>query len=167
MKNSILVVDADKAVRGAFKKILSKRNYLTSTLSQPKRVLNVIASKQPDIVILETGANDGLRGIDPGLIQKNIREIVRILKARNILVILAGMRMVENMGKQYTAAFGAVYPAVAEAEDLIFMPFFLQGVAGETQYNQPDGIHPTPEGYRIITEIVYPYVIEAIKRLDR
>lgn len=132
----------------------------TGALSRIKWVLTL----GPDIVILETGANDGLRGIDPLLIEKNIREIVRILKSQGVAVVLAGMRMVENMGPEYTAAFDAVYPRIARDEDLIFIPFFLEGVGGNRQFNQEDGIHPTAEGYRVVTDVVYPYVRDAIRK---
>ena len=134
----------------------------SGALSRIKWVLTL----KPDIVILETGANDGFRGIDPSLIQKNIRETVRILKSENVIVILAGMRMVENLGSEYTSVFSRIYSTIAEEEDLIFIPFFLEGVAGKRQYNQPDGIHPTAPGYRIITKLVYPYVLEAINKLS-
>jgi acyl-CoA thioesterase-1 len=73
--------------------------------------------------------------------------------------------MVENLGSEYTTTFSRIYSTVADEEDLIFVPFFLEGVAGKRQYNQPDGIHPTAEGYRIITRLVYPYVLEAINKL--
>jgi len=132
----------------------------SGALSRIKWVLTL----EPDIVILETGANDGLRGIDPSVIDNNIREIVKILKSENVIAILAGMRMVENMGPDYTTAFAEIYPNIAADEDVIFIPFFLKGVAGNPQYNQPDGIHPTAEGYRLITDIVYPYVLEAIRK---
>ena len=134
----------------------------SGALSRTRWVLTL----KPDIVILETGANDGLRGIDPALIQDNIRKIVRILKAENVIVILAGMRMVENLGPEYTIAFAGVYAAIAEEEGLIFIPFFLEGVAGERQFNQDDGIHPTAEGYRIITDSMYPSALKAIKKLS-
>jgi acyl-CoA thioesterase-1 len=129
------------------------------------RVKWVLKNLKPDIVILETGANDGLRGIDPALIQKNIRDIIKILKAENVIVILAGMRMVSNLGQDYTNTFASIFPAIADQEDLIFMPFFLEGVAGEKRYNQADGIHPNSEGYRIISNRILPYVVEAINRL--
>jgi acyl-CoA thioesterase I len=131
----------------------------SGALSRIKWVLSL----EPDILILETGANDGLRGIDPLLIEKNIREIVKILKNKNVIVILAGMRMVENMGPDYTTAFAEIYPNIAADEGLIFIPFFLKGIADNPAFNQSDGIHPTAEGYLIITDIVYPYVIEAIR----
>lgn len=118
---------------------------------------------KPDIVILETGANDGLRGIDPQVTKINIEETVRILKENHVTVVLAGMRMVTSMGREYTTAFAALYPAVAKNHDLILIPFFLEGVAGKPSLNQDDGIHPMAAGYRIITDMVYPYVVQAIK----
>jgi acyl-CoA thioesterase I len=121
----------------------------------------------PDIVILETGANDGLRGIDPGVMKRNIDETVRILKKNRVTVVLAGMRMVANLGREYTGAFSAVYPSVAGKQGVILIPFFLEGVAGEPDLNQADGIHPTAEGYRIVAETVYPYVKKAIEERKR
>ena len=124
--------------------------------------INWILTLKPDMVILETGANDGLRGVDPALTGENIDRIVRILRDRRVTVILAGMQMVGNLGKAFTTAFADIYPAVAKRHGLALIPFFLSGVAGDPELNQPDGIHPTAEGYRIVTETVYPYVVEAI-----
>ena len=76
------------------------------------------------------------------------------------------MRMVENLGPEYTRAFAGIYPTIENEEDLILIPFFLEGVAGERQFNQDDGIHPTAEGYRMITDRVYTYVLKAIKKLS-
>ena len=118
----------------------------------------------PDIVILETGANDGLRGIDPALTQRNIEAIVARLQAADITVVLAGMQMVRNLGRPFTKAFADIYPAVAAKFDLIYMPFFLDGVAGRRDLNQSDGIHPTAEGYAIITTNLLPLVEAAIAR---
>jgi acyl-CoA thioesterase-1 len=126
--------------------------------------INWMLKLKPDIVILETGANDGLRGIDPRLTQKNIDETLRILKENNVLVVLAGMRMVKNLGAEYTEAFHAIYPRLAAKYNITLVPFFLQGVAGDPSLNQRDGIHPTAEGYRVITEMIYPYVSQAIRR---
>jgi acyl-CoA thioesterase-1 len=130
----------------------------SGTLSRVAWVLKL----KPDIVILETGANDGLRGIDPQVTKKNIAEAVRILKENRVTVILAGMRMVTSMGRDYTRSFAAIYPAVAKKHDLILIPFFLQGVAGDPVLNQSDGIHPVAEGYRIITDMIYPHVLQAL-----
>lgn len=131
----------------------------SGTLSRIQWILTL----KPDIVILETGANDGLRGIDPAVTGKNLDQIIRILKENRVVVILAGMQMVQNLGMEYTGAFAAVYPAVAQKHGVILIPFFLQGVAGDPRLNQADGIHPTPEGYGIVTENMYPYVLKAIK----
>ena len=130
----------------------------SGTLSRVAWVLRL----KPDIVILETGANDGLRGIDPQLTKENISETVRLLKEQRVTVILAGMRMVTSLGRDYTNSFGAIYPAVAKKHDLILIPFFLQGVAGHPALNQGDGIHPVAEGYRIISDMLYPYVLQAL-----
>jgi acyl-CoA thioesterase-1 len=118
---------------------------------------------RPDIVILETGANDGLRGIDPRVMKKNIDETVRVLNRNKVIVVLAGMRMVANLGREYTGAFSDVYPFVARKHGVILIPFFLEGVAGEPALNQSDGIHPTVEGYRTVVENVYPHVLRAIE----
>jgi acyl-CoA thioesterase I len=124
--------------------------------------LDWMLTLDPDIVILETGANDGLRGVDPALTRRNIEAIVAALQDRGIVVVLAGMKMVRNLGPDFTKAFSAIYPEIARQNDLILMPFFLEGVAGRPGLNQADGIHPTPEGYRIIVGNLYPYVRDAI-----
>lgn len=120
---------------------------------------------KPAIVILETGANDGLRGIDTTLTQQNIDAIVQTLTSRQVVVVLAGMRMMRNLGETYTAAFAQMYPTVAQQHNVILFPFFLTGVAGERHLNLPDGIHPTAAGYRIIVDNLYPYVLQAIEQL--
>lgn len=91
--------------------------------------INWILTLQPDIVILETGANDGFRGINPDLTGKNIAEAVRLLKANKVIVVLAGMQIVQNLGKEYTDAFKAIYPAVAQKEEVILIPFFLRRIS--------------------------------------
>jgi len=132
----------------------------SGTLSRIKWVLTL----KPDIVILVIGANDGFRGIDPALIKSNIRRIIQTLKDQNVVVVLGGMKIVRNLGQEYTNAFAAVYPEVAESEDVIFIPFFLDGVAADPGLNQPDGIHPTAEGYRKVVDHIYPYVQQAINK---
>ena len=122
---------------------------------------------KPDIVILETGANDGLRGIDPNLTRKNIEDILRTLQGAHVSVIVAGMQMVANLGPEYTEAFRRIYPEAAKVFRVPLIPFFLAGVAGQSALNQSDGIHPTAEGYRIVAETVYPYVVQAIRERER
>jgi acyl-CoA thioesterase-1 len=133
----------------------------SGTLSRIKWVLTL----KPDIVILVIGANDGLRGIDPALIESNIRRIIQALKAQNVVVVLGGMKIVRNLGQEYISAFSAIYPAVAESEGVIFIPFFLAGVAADPGLNQSDGIHPTAAGYRKVVDNIYPYVERAISKL--
>jgi acyl-CoA thioesterase-1 len=118
---------------------------------------------KPDIVILVTGANDGLRGIDPGLVKSNITQMIQMLKDRDVIVVLGGMQMVQNLGQNYTDAFSEIYPQIAREQEIIYIPFFLAGTAGAPELNQADGIHPTAEGYQIIVNNIYPYVLEAIE----
>ena len=124
----------------------------------------VVASLKPDIVILETGANDGLRGLDPALLEANLDQLVTKLTRDGIQVILAGMLMLPNLGPEYTRDFAAIYPRIAEEHDILFIPFFLEGVAGREDLNQADKLHPTAEGYARVVMTLYPTVIEAIRR---
>jgi acyl-CoA thioesterase-1 len=126
------------------------------------RIQWVLSSLKPDILILETGANDGLRGLDPQLLKNNLDQLLTLLNSRDIQVILAGMLMLPNLGPEYTQAFATIYPQVAEKHQVVFMPFFLEGVAGDSDLNQADKLHPTGQGYSRIVDNLYPYVLEAI-----
>ena len=129
---------------------------------EKKILANRDLKMNPDIVILETGANDGLRGIDPALVEKNISSIIEILHERNIEVLLAGMQMVTNLGPDYLDAFNRIYPRLAEFHQVILMPFFLKDVAAQEAFNLDDGIHPNAQGYSLIAQNILPYVKEAI-----
>jgi len=133
------------------------------TSSGARSRIDWVLKLKPDIVILETGANDGLRGIDPALVEENIEQIIARLKEEQITIVLAGMMMVTNLGKDYIDNFNSIYPRLALRHQVILMPFFLQDVATETSKNQADGIHPTSEGYRVIAANLLPFVEEAIK----
>jgi acyl-CoA thioesterase-1 len=111
-----------------------------------------------DAVILELGANDALRGIDPKVTRAALDSILKKFKTRNIPVLLAGMRAPRNMGPDYARQFDAIFPELAEQYDAIFYPFFLDGVATEAKLNQPDGIHPTAAGVDIIVGRILPQV---------
>ncbi len=119
---------------------------------------------KPDILILETGANDGFRGVEPEAVKKNIAAIIRILRKRDVVVVLAGMKMVKNLGEDYIQAFEDVYQTLAADFDVIFIPFILEGVAGDPALNRDDGIHPNADGYRKVAAHVQPYVEKAIGR---
>lgn len=131
------------------------------------RIEWVIASLNPDIVILETGANDGLRGIDPKILEANLNEICIFLKENNVEVLLAGMQMLPNLGPDYTRSFSSIYPRIAQKHQLVFMPFFLKDVAGDIRLNQSDRLHPRAPGYDRIADNIYPYVLQAIERLRK
>jgi acyl-CoA thioesterase-1 len=134
------------------------------TSSGARSRLNWVLTLKPDIVILETGANDGLRGLDPELMRKNIRHLVEEFNTHQVIVLLAGMKIIANLGREYTEAFASVYPQIASNHEIILIPFILDGVAGQPRFNQSDGIHPTAEGYTVVVENIYPYVLEAIKK---
>ena len=136
----------------------------SGALSRVDWILN--SDQKPDIVILETGGNDGLRAIDPELTQDNLEAIIDRFQASEVVVVLAGMQTIQNLGEDYTTAYAAVYPAVAEEKNVTLIPFFLEGVAAERNLNQEDGIHPTAEGYQIVAETVYPYIVEAIEKYE-
>ena len=126
-----------------------------------------IVAQQPAVVILETGANDGFRGVPPAVIRKNINNAVQILQDNNITVVLAGMQIVQNLGEKYAEEFAAIYPSIAHERDCLLIPFILQRVAGEPTLNQADTIHPNEEGHAIITETAYPFVIRALQALQQ
>jgi acyl-CoA thioesterase-1 len=123
-----------------------------------------VLRQKPDIVILATGGNDGLRGIDPALTARNIDQIVEKLQAAGAVVVLPGMEMVQNMGAEYTEKFHAIYPDVAGRRGAILMPFFLEGVATNPTLNQADFIHPNAAGYTVVVDNLYPYVVQALEQ---
>ena len=107
------------------------------------------------VLIVALGANDGLRGLPLDQLRRNLSEIVERAQARGITVVLAGMEAPPNYGRDYIAGFHKVYPEVAAQYRLAFVPFLLQNVAGNAALNQRDGIHPTPEGARIVADNVW------------
>lgn len=109
-----------------------------------------------EAVIVELGANDALRGIDPMLTRSALAEIVTRLKARKIAVMLCGMLAPPNYGSNYAAKFDAIYPDLAKRFDVPLYPFFLEGVAADPKLNQADGIHPTAAGVDIIVSKMLP-----------
>ena len=132
------------------------------TTSDTLSRLDWVLSMKPDIVILETGANDGFRGFDPAGPRENIDKILTRLRAVGVLPILAGMKMVMSLGPAYVADFDAIYPDMARKHGVLFMPFFLDGVATRPALNQDDGIHPRAAGYDMVVENILPLVRKAI-----
>lgn len=111
-----------------------------------------------DMVIVELGANDALRGTDPAVTRAALSDILTRLKARRIAVLLCGMLAPPNYGKDYADRFNAIYPELAKTFDVPLYPFFLDGVAAEKKLNQADGIHPTAEGVDLIVKNILPTV---------
>ena len=117
---------------------------------------------QPDAVLVELGANDFLRGIDPALSRDNLTQIVEQVQARGLPVLLAGMYAPRNLDQTYTDAFDSIYPDLAEAYDIPLYPFFLEGVAMEPALNQDDGIHPNAAGVSVIVDNITPFIVESL-----
>ncbi len=126
--------------------------------------------RQPvDVFVLELGANDGLRGIPLSETRKNLVSMIEIVKTKypEAVIILAGMQLPPNMGPEYTSEFGKIFREVAESEQILLIPFLLEGVGGVPELNQEDGIHPTEAGHRIIVDNVWPVLKQAIGNPDR
>ncbi len=118
-----------------------------------------------EAVILELGANDMLRGVEPAVTRQALDQIVTRLKARNIAVLLCGMRAAPNKGAEYGRACNAIYPALASTHQVVFYPFFLDGVAADNTLNQRDGLHPNQAGVDAIVKRILPKVEELITRV--
>ncbi|TQF77012.1 arylesterase [Elioraea sp. Yellowstone] len=121
-------------------------------------------AETPDAAIVALGGNDGLRAIDPAATYANLDAILTRLAARNIPVLLAGMLAPPNLGAEYGAAFRDAYERLARAHDVVFYPFFLDGVAAEPALNQPDGIHPNARGVAVMVERILPAVERLIEK---
>src|SRR4029078_7130870 len=117
-----------------------------------------------DAVIVEFGANDTLRGIDPKVTRQALGEILRRLRGRGIAVLLTGMRAAPNLGPDYGRDFEAIYSALAAENDLLFYPFFIDGVATDSKLNQRDGLHPTAAGVDAIVARILPKAEELVAR---
>ncbi len=111
-----------------------------------------------DILVLELGGNDGLRGLPTQETERNLQQIIDKTRAKNpqVKIVIAGMRLPPNLGVDYVARFIAVFPALAKNNpDAVLLPFILEGVGGDPRLNQRDQIHPTAEGHKIIAELVW------------
>ena len=120
-----------------------------------------------EAVIVELGANDALRGVDPAVTRSALSEILGRLKARGIAVLLCGMLAPPNYGHDYADRFNVIYPELAKAFDVPLYPFFLNGVAADAKLNQADGIHPTAEGVDIIVHNILPSVEALLGTIKR
>ncbi|KEO73434.1 arylesterase [Anditalea andensis] len=122
--------------------------------------LDWFLEEEPDIFILELGGNDGLRGIAVDETRKNLEMMIELVQTRypDTEIVLAGMQIPPNMGRDYAENFRNMYLDIAGDYDLVLIPFLLEGVGGEASLNLPDGIHPTEEGHKIVAETVWEYL---------
>ena len=137
------------------------------TTSGGRQRLDWALADGADAVILELGANDMLRGVDPALARANLDAMLAELEERNLPVLLAGMIALDNYGPDYKEAFDGMYPQLAETYDAILYPFFLEGVIDRPALMQPDGLHPNAAGVAEIVEGIGPQVLELIEQAER
>jgi acyl-CoA thioesterase-1 len=130
------------------------------------RRIGWVMSDTVDVLVLELGANDGLRGQDTDVLESNLEAIIDTTRARwpDAEIVLVGMEAPPNLGARYTSAFHEVFPRVARERETALVPFLLEGVGGERAFNQGDGIHPNAEGHGILARNVWPVLEPAIRR---
>jgi len=124
------------------------------------------AKSGPDAAIVELGANDGLRGLSPVAMEKNLDAILSKLKARNMPVLFAGMKVPRNFGSQYVTEFDAVFPRLAKKYNVLFYPFFLDGVALDPTLMQPDHLHPNSKGVDAIVARITPLTLQLVQQVQ-
>ncbi len=123
--------------------------------------------KRPiDVLILELGGNDGLRGVALDETRRNLQGIIDRARAKypDVSIVVAGMMIPPNLGPEYTGDFNSIFPELARRNDAALIPFLLDGVGGRPDLNQPDGIHPTEEGHRIVADLVWNYLKPVLER---
>ncbi len=127
-----------------------------TTAGGPSRLPSLLRTS-PDVLILELGANDGLRGLDPAVTKENLRQIIEMVRSEvpGLVVILAGMQVPPSMGAAHATAFRGVYVSLHRETGVILIPFILAGVGGNPSLNLSDGIHPNAAGHRIIADLVW------------
>jgi acyl-CoA thioesterase-1 len=121
-----------------------------------------------DVLVLELGANDGLRGVPVDVTRQNLQAIIDRAKRRypNVKVVLAGMPMPPNLGRDYSFRFRAIFPELSEKNGALLIPFLLEGVAGVPELNLPDGIHPDARGHSIVAENVWKTIKPLLRSLQ-
>lgn len=123
-----------------------------------RRLPELLERHEPSIVIIELGANDGLRGFPPTVTRNNIKAMINQAKAIDSQVLLVGMQLPPNYGKRYTEAFAAIYTGLAESEDTALVPFFMDNIYNQPDMMQNDGLHPTGKAQPRLLENVWPHL---------
>lgn len=165
-------IDLEKGWVSLLEKELTKKNSVQiinasvsgeTTSGGTSRLPALLAKHQPDIVILELGGNDALRGQPLKLLEKNLQIMIDASKKNNAKVLLTGMQIPPNYGARYSNQFKAIYPKLAEKNTIQLVPFLLEGIGGNAELMQRDGIHPTAEAQPIIVDNIKP-VLETMLR---
>jgi len=146
-----------KAEQAGFRTITVNAGVSGDTSTGGLNRINWLLKNRVDILILELGGNDGLRGVDLTLTEANLSAIIEKTKTAwpNVEIVVAGMMVPPNLGHEYTEAFRNMFPKVASRYNATLIPFVLEGVGGIRELNQPDGIHPTAEGHKLVAETVW------------
>lgn len=131
------------------------------------RRLNWLLKRKIDVLVLELGANDGLRGHSPKLTEENLQEIIRRAKKKypDVQILIAGMEALPNMGDVFVKEFRAIFPRLAQKNDAALIPFLLENVAGKPELNQADGVHPNPAGHKIVAENVWKILKPELEKI--
>ena len=169
-------VESQEAFPALLSPLLSARGYdeiklinagiSGSTTASALSRLKWFQRAKPDILFLALGANDGLRGLSLTAMMAHLDDTIKTALSSGMVVILAGMEIPPNYGPDYTRQFREVFPALAAKYPIVFMPFLLKDVAGISEYNQADGIHPNKAGHVIVATNVLGYVINALNRIE-
>jgi acyl-CoA thioesterase-1 len=129
--------------------------------------IDYILENKPDLVVIELGGNDGLRGQPTDVVDANLRSLIYKCRAKYVPVILLGVQLPPSLGPDYVAQFDALFPRLAAQESVPFVPKFMEGVGGVPEMNLPDGLHPTAKGHERIARNVLPKLREELKRLPK
>jgi acyl-CoA thioesterase-1 len=137
------------------------------TSSGGLRRVDWLLQRRVDILVLELGGNDGLRGITLDLTKQNLQAIIDHVKTKypTVKIVIAGMEVPPNLGPEYTAQFRTLYAELAKKNNALLIPFLLEGVGGDPQLNLPDGIHPTAEGHRLVAKNVWKVLMPLLKSM--
>lgn len=138
-----------------------------STSASVESRLRWYLKAKPNILFLAIGANDGLRGVKASATKENIKKTIELALSNKIEVILAGMKLPPNYGKDYIMEFEEIYPSLAKKYKLTYLPFLLEGVAANTKFNQEDGIHPNEQGHQIVANHVFDIVYEVVEKMEK
>ncbi len=133
------------------------------------RRLNWLLKRKIDVLVLELGANDGLRGHSPKLTEENLQEIIKRTKKKfpDVRIIIAGMEALPNMGDVFVKEFRAIFPRLAQKNDAALIPFLLENVAGKPELNQGDGVHPNAAGHKIVAENVWKILKPVLGKMQQ